>query len=465
MKMNRRGFLKSMAVTTGAFAIPTIVPSSVFGETAPSNQVHLGCIGVGGQGTGLMKNALHNDSAKVVAICDCFASRREAALNTIKEIYMQQQRVTDIGAKAYADFRELLERKDIDGVIIATPDHWHVPLAFHAVQAGKDVYVEKPLGVSLDYAFKLRKLVQDKKAVFQYGTMQRSDRYFRTACELTRNGYIGRLEKMDVWCFSLGDRDYIKGDSAYLKVIPPGSEYTRTIPTTQPVPADLDYDRWLGPAPVKPYCDVRVSNIGAYHIYDYALGFIAGWGAHPLDIAQWGNNTDTTAPIHYEGTGTIPTGGLFDTISFWDMHCTYANGVKMHFMDHQTAVPVVTSYYPKPQDHGTTFHGAEGWITVRRGAIDFSDETLRRVKLKDNDVHLYESGNHMGNFIDCIKSRKPTISTIEAAVQSDLISHLCDASVRLSQSIEWDPQKEQVIGNREAVNNVINRSLRKPWTI
>ncbi len=449
MKMNRRNFLKTTAAAAGAFGIPAIVPSSVFGETAPSNLVTVGCIGVGGQGTGLMKNTLYNKQARVVAVCDCFASRRQKALDTIKEIYTQQGRPEETGAKAYVDFRELLAREDIDCVIIATPDHWHVPLAYYAVQAGKDTYVEKPLGVSLDYAFKLRKLIQDKGAVFQYGTQQRSSRYFRQACELVRNGYIGNLKTMDVWSPHIGNH-----------------QYTKTCPPTQPVPEDLDYDRWQGPAPVRPYSDARVTNYyGAWHCYDYALGFIAGWGAHPLDIAQWGNDTDNTAPIHYEGTGTVPSGGLIDTVSFWDMHCTYANGVKMRFMDTHTATPLVKEYYPKMEGHGNTFHGDEGWVTVRRGAIDFSDEKLRRVKLKDSEVHLYKSENHTANFIECVKTRKKTASTIEAAVQSDLISHLSNAVVRVGRPIQWDPKKEQIVGDASAFNKVLNRSLRKPWTV
>ncbi len=450
MKMNRRTFLKSTVVTAGAFAVPTIVPSSVFGKNAPSNKVHLASIGVGGQGSGLMRNASYNEKAVMMGVCDCFASRRQNALNSIKDIYTKTGREKEFCAKGHADFRELLAREDIDAVIIATPDHWHVPAAMYAVQAGKDVYVEKPLGVSVEDGFKLRKLIQEKKAVFQYGTQQRSDRNFRMACELTQNGYIGELKSIDVWCSSVG------GHAG-------ADKYTKSIPTTQPVPADLDYDRWLGPAPRKPYSDVRVSNMGAYHIYDYALGFIAGWGAHPLDIAQWGNNSENTAPIHYEGTGTLPTGGLFDTVSTWDIHCTYANGVTMHFMDHATAVPVVSRYYPKLRDHGTTFHGTEGWITVRRGAIDFSNESLRRVKLKENEIHLYKSTNHMGNFIDCVKSRKKPTSTIEAAVQSDLISHLSDAVIRLKQPIGWDPEKEQVIGNQQAIDKVLHRTMRK-WS-
>lgn len=445
MKMNRRNFLKTTAAAAGTFALPAIVPSSVFGASAPSNRVGVGCIGAGVRGGILLKEALYLKQAQVVAVSDCFASKRKAAIETIKEIYNQEGRPADANAKEYADFQELLACKDIDAVIVATPDHWHVPAAMRAVGSGKDVYVEKPLSVSVDTGFALRKLVQDKKAVFQYGTQQRSDHYFRFACELTRNGYIGKLQNIDVWCASVG-----------------GHKLTTTMPPAESVPADLDYDRWIGPAPTKPYSTARCTNEGAYHIYDYALGYIAGWGAHPLDIAQWGNNTDTTSPIFYEGAGTVPTGGLFDTVSAWDIHCSYANGVKMHFMDNGTAIPVVSSYYAKLQDHGTTFHGDEGWITVRRGAIDFSDEKLRRVKLKDNELHLYQSQSHMGNFIDCVKDRKKPISTIEAAVQSDLISHLSNAVVRLNRSIRWDTEKEQVVADSQ-VYQTLNRSLREPW--
>ncbi|MCG8702008.1 MAG: hypothetical protein MI922_28395, partial [Bacteroidales bacterium] len=276
----------------------------------------------------------------------------------------------------------------------------------------------------------------------------RSSYYFRFACELVRNGYVGELERIDAWCAHIGN-----------------GALTKTMPPSQPVPTDLDYDRWLGPAPKKPYCEQRVTRYGAWHIYDYALGFIAGWGAHPLDIAQWGNNTDDTAPIHYEGTGTLPTGGLYDTVSFWDIHCTYANGVKMHFMDRATARPIVNGYHPKHKDHGTTFHGSEGWVSVRRGQIDFSDEKLRRIKLKPNEIHLYNSSSQVGNFIDCILTRKQPISTIDAAVQSDLISHLSNAVVRLDQSIDWDPKTETILTNASKVKFIIDRTPRSPWSV
>ena len=453
-KTNRRQFLKQTAF---AAAMPTIISSTALGAGdigAPSERVNLGFIGVGGQGGGLLKRALYNKQAQVVAVSDCFTSRRQKALKTIADVYAKQGRKADAPARDHADFRQMLQREDIDGVAIATQDHWHVPLSIYAVQAGKDVYVEKPLGVSVDNGFKLRKLVQDKAAVLQYGTQQRSDYYFRFACELVRNGYIGELKSIDTWCAGM------RAPGNY------ADRFKKFHPLTHPKtpPADIDYDRWVGPAPVKPYTDNRVTQWGTYHIYDYALGFIAGWGAHPLDIAQWGNNTDETAPVRYEGSGVIPTGGLFDTIAEWDVHCRYANGVKMHFMDCITAKPIVKKYHTDPRDHGTTFHGTEGWVSVKRGALHLSDEKLRRVKLKDSDEHLYNSGDHMGNFIECIKSRKKPISPIEAAVQSDLISHLSNAAIRLGRAIKWDPAKEKIIADPSA-SKMINRKLRSPWVV
>jgi len=452
-RTNRRQFLKKTAF---AAAMPTIISSTALGKgktPPPSERVNIASIGVGGQGGGLMRRTVNNHSqAQVVAVCDCFESKRQKALKIIKDTYTKKGRTSD--ARGYADFREMLAREDIDGVIIATQDHWHVPLSIYAVQAGKDVYVEKPLGVSVDYGYKLRKLVQDKKAVLQYGTQQRSNYYFRFACELARNGYIGKLKTIDAWCAGM------RAPGGYANSF---KKFHPLTPAKTP-PADLDYDRWIGPAPMKPYTDNRVTQWGTYHVYDYALGFIAGWGAHPLDIAQWGNNTDETAPVFYKGTGTIPTGGLFDTIAEWDMHCTYANGVKMHFMDQITAAPVVKKYYDRVGDHGTTFHGTEGWVTVNRGGMKCSDAKLRKIKLKGTDTHLYESKSHLGNYFECIKTRKKPISPIEAAVQSDLISHLSNAAIRLKRPVRWDPAKEQVIGDTQLAKS-LNRKLRSPWKV
>ena len=453
-RTNRREFLKQSAF---AVAMPTIISSTALGKgdrPAPSERINLGIIGVGGRGSRLLDSALQKRGAQVVAVSDCFTSRRKAALEKINATYTKQKRTKVTAAKDYADFRKMLAREDIDSVVIATQDHWHVPLSIYAINAGKDVYVEKPLGVSVDYGFKLRKLVQDKRAVLQYGTQQRSDYYFRFGCELVRNGYIGELKSIDAWASGM------RCPGRYL------DEYNEFNPLTPPItpPVDLDYDRWIGPAPMKPYTVNRVTRSGGYHIYDYALGFIAGWGVHPLDIAQWGNNTDDTAPVHYEGTGTIPTGGLFDTIAEWDVHCKYANGLKMHFMDTITALPIVKKYHSRAISDGTTFHGSEAWVCVSGNGMVCSDMNMRRIKLKDTDTHLYESKDHMGNFIDCSKSRKKPISPIETAVQSDLISHLSNAAIRLKRPINWDPKKEQIIGDEKAAK-MLNRPMRAPWKV
>ena len=269
----------------------------------------------------------------------------------------------------------MLARKDVDGVVISTPDHWHVPLAVYAARAGKDMYVEKPLGVALAWAWKLREEVARHKVVFQYGTQQRGDqRQFRRACELVRNGYIGEIQRVDVWSPDMSTQFNAAS-------VPP---YGSTRPIA--VPADLDYEMWIGPAPMKPYTADRATNFGAYHIYDYALGFIAGWGAHPLDIAQWGLGMDASGPIRYQGTGKIPPkGSLWDSIESWDVQCEYANGVKMHFMGHRVAEPIVKAYHPAWCDHGTTFFGDRGLdqrqppgtLCQRQGAAEGPDQAGR----------------------------------------------------------------------------------------
>lgn len=443
--MKRRSFLKS---TAAAFAAPMIVPSTVLGKNAPSKRVNLAMIGVGGRGGYLARYTSGLENAQFLAVCDCFKDRREKWRNQFNELYEGKV------VKAYHDFREVLARDDIDGVIIATPDHWHVPIAIAAARAGKDMYVEKPIGVSMEWAKVLRKAVKKKGVVFQYGTQQRSSWQFRKACEIVRNGYIGKVDRVEAWCADVS----VHSDSDGKQPVVPAA-------STQPVdpPEGFDYDRWLGPAPVKPYTIDRCTHLGAWHIYDYALGFIAGWGAHPLDIAQWGLDADHTSPVHYEGTGLLPSGGLYDTSYNWDMQCRYANGVKMRFMASQIAKPIV-SKYRKWEDHGTTFFGSEGWVSVDRGNIYASDPKLRGLKLKPEDTPLRKTEGHPDDFIACMKSREQTISPLEAGIRSDTISHMCDIAIRLNTSIEWDPKKERIVGNKKA-QAMLDRPLRAPWKL
>lgn len=448
---SRRSFLVSAAA---AAAAPAIVPSSVFGRTAPSNRINLAAIGVGNRGGSNVWQdfVATQDDVRLVAACDCFASRREAFAARVNAFYGGSY------CQPMADWREVLARKDVDGVVISTPDHWHVPLAFHAAKAKKDLYVEKPLGVALAWAFRLREAVAANGVVFQYGTQQRSSSEFTRAVELVRNGHIGKIKHVDAWCSDL------KTPGQYAQVFAERSGDTEPAP----VPADLDYETWIGPAPMKPYTKSRCTEWGAYHVYDYALGFIAGWGAHPLDIAQWGLEADHTSPVSYEGKGEIPQGGLFDTVGGWDVSCRYASGVTLRFMSDQVAkgVPgLMDDPRKRPYlDHGTTFWGEGGWISVSRGFLYASPKELQKQPVRDDEKHVVRSSSQGRNFVQSMRTRKPTISSLESAIRSDTISHLSDIAIRLGRPLRWDPEKEEILGDAEASAR-LNRPMREPWTM
>ena len=449
----RRTFIKAILAASAA---PVIVPAGVVraqgSKPTPSNRVALAYIGVGNMGTAGLCQQLANPEAQVVAVCDCFLDRRERAAARVDEAYKTK------GCAAVRDFRDLLARPDVDAVEIATADHWHVPLALYAVRAGKDVYVQKPLGTSMRWAWLLREEVKRRKTVFQYGTQQRSDGRFRLVCELVRNGVIGKVRRVEAWCPSMAtDVGGIFNEGSALRKF-------HLDTATAPVPDTLDYDMWLGPAPAKLYTNARVTTHGIYHINDYALGFIAGWGAHPVDIAQWGLGTDDTAPVAYSGTGRFPdVPGLFDTLAAWDVTCTYASGVDMHFMDWSVAQPIVTQYRG-PCDHGTTFFGENGWVSVDRGSMVASNPAWLKTKWGEKNVRLYESNNQWANFVACVKSRQPTVNPIDTAVNGDLISHLSDIAIRTGRAIRWDPKQERIVGDADAAKR-LDRPPRLPWKV
>jgi hypothetical protein len=448
---SRRSFLKSAAALAAA---PMIVPSSVFGRTAPSNRINLAAIGLGNRGSGNVWQDFVStqDDVRLVAACDCFASRRTAFAAKVDEFYGGRY------CEPMADWRDVLARKDVDGVIISTPDHWHVPLAYHAAKAKKDMYVEKPLGVAMAWAFDLRDAVGSNEVIFQYGTQQRSSSEFTRAVELVRNGYIGKVRHVDAWCSGM------RSPGSYAQVF--DERFRDTVPA--PVPADLDYETWIGPAPMKPYTKSRCSEWGAYHIYDYALGFIAGWGAHPLDIAQWGLDMDHTSPVFYEGKGEIPEGGLFDTVDNWDVKCRYADGVTLRFMCDRVAkdVPGLMDDPRKRPflDHGTTFWGEGGWISVSRGFLYASPKELQKTRIREDEKPAIRSSSQGGNFVESIRTRRPTINPLDSAIRSDTISHLSDIAIRLGRTLHWDPAKERIIDDRGATER-LDRPMREPWTI
>jgi predicted dehydrogenase len=438
--MKRRTFLK----TTFA-AFPLIATSSVHlrGPMAPSNRVQLAAIGIGGRGTSVNLNEMASryEDAQYLAVCDPMKDRREKAKEQF-EHFSGKGAVT-----AYNDFRDVLIRDDIDAVVIATPDHWHVPIAIAAARAGKDMYVEKPLGVSMRWNQVLREAVNTNRRVFQYGTQQRGQEHVHRGCELVRNGYIGELKHIDVWSPHLAR-------GAYQEVVP------------AEVPETLDYDMWQGPAPERQYTEARVSASGAYHIYEYALGFIAGWGAHPLDVCQWGKSKDTTPPVSYEGKGIVcNNGGLWNTTTTWDIHCEYADGVTMRFQSADLAKPAVMRYRPNDfHGDGTTFYGTEGWISISRGGIYASDERLLNMKAENPKDPLKRTNGHQRDFLDCVKSRERTVNPVETAFDSDAISHLSDIVVRTGRPVRWDPKRETIIGDEDAAR-YLDRPMRAPWTL
>ncbi|HOZ45637.1 MAG TPA: Gfo/Idh/MocA family oxidoreductase [Candidatus Hydrogenedentes bacterium] len=416
-RISRRSFLKRAPfAATG----PLLLPRLAFGA---NERVAVGCIGVGPQGNGVMGGFLNDERARVVAVCDVNTSRRDATCDRVKKHY------GDAGCAAYRDFRELLARDDIDAVLIASPDHWHVLHGLYAARAGKDMYIEKPLGLSLAEAQALRREIHRYGRIFQFGTQQRSDRNFRFACELVRNRYIGELKR--------------------IKVGAPASHGSGNL-SPMPVPDWLDYDLWLGPAPWAPYNENRIVNDYWWHNTDYALGFISGWGIHHVDIAQWGCGADDTGPIEIEGTGVFPSDGFCDCATSWNVWCKYANGVEMEFTDNAQLA------------QGVRFEGTEGWVYVRRGFINAEPRSLLTKKLYPNDLHLYESGNHVGNFVECVRSRRDTVCPIDVAVRTDTVCQLSNIATRTGRTIHWDPAKECIVGDNEA-SRMLARAMRAPW--
>jgi len=448
--LSRRHFLRSAAAVLAA---PAIVPARVLGPLAPGNRINLAAIGVGGRGgSNVWQDFVDTqEDVRIVAACDCFAERREAFAARANARYGGNF------CKPMADWREVLARPDVDGVIISTPDHWHVPLAFHAARAKKDMYVEKPLGVALAWAWKLRRAVAANNVIFQYGTQQRSSKEFIRAVELVRNGYIGKIKSIDAWCADMkSSGGYAESFEAYFHDTTPA-----------PVPPGLDYETWIGPAPMKPYTKTRCMEWGSYHIYDYALGFIAGWGAHPLDIAQWGLDRDDTGPVEYKGTGEIPSGGLFDTVANWDVRARYADGLTLHFMSDRVAKDIVGAMgaHVRPfMDHGTTFWGEDGWISVSRGALYASPRSLQTARIRDDEKPVVRGASQGRNFVESIKSRKPTVNPLESAIRSDTISHLSDIAIRSGRALRWDPATETISGDPEASLR-LDRPMRNPWTM
>jgi predicted dehydrogenase len=434
-RINRRRFLKKVAgVSVAVVGFPYFVRPSALGKAgsiSASNRITIGCIGVGGRGTGVMQSLLATGDVQVVSICDVDGSRRVK----VKDLLANKYNSPD--CTAYSDFRELVARDDIDAVSIATPDHWHALPAIAAAKAGKAVYCEKPLALTIDQGRKMVDTVHRYGTVFQTGTQHRSEERFRRACELVRNGRLGKLRTVEVEIPGSMSLDGFYFGSA---------------------PKGLDYDMWLGPAPKAPYSPKRVDSFGWRWIFDYAGGCVTDWGAHHIDIAQWAMGTTDTGPVEVYGKGMFPKDGLFNTALYWRYVSKYANGVTLVcFARDELLGP---GNYP----NGIKFIGEKGWLFVSTSRIDAEPKSILKEEIGPDEVQLYKSSNHSQNFVDCIRTKKPTAAPIEQAHRSVTVCHLGNIAMRLGRRIRWDPAAEKIIDDDQAAR-MLSRSMRSPWRL
>lgn len=421
-QVSRRTILKGAA---GALAAPYFVPASALGRGGwlpPSERITVGFIGIGNMGGGHFDGFLGDRQLQVLAACDVRQDVRERRKKQADEQYAaDRQAGTYKGCTAYNNYEDLLARSDIDAVLIAVPDHWHAIIACAAARAGKDIYCEKPLTLTIKEAWDLVATVRRYGRVFQTGSQQRSEGNFRLACELVRSGRIGKLEHVTV---NIGD----PSQEAYLP--------------EQPVPEGMDWDRWLGPAPWQPYNAERCSgNYGGgwRKIRDYSGGMTTDWGAHHYDIAQWGMGMDGSGPVEI----IPPDGKDVEHMTF-----KYANGVVME----------------RAQCNGVLFTGSDGEIEVNRGYFQATPKSIAEDPLGPKDVHLYNSPGHRQDWINCIRSRKRPICDVAVGASSVTVCHLSNIAYWTGRAIKWDPAKREIIGDTEA-GRWIDRPKRAPWTL
>ena len=433
--LSRRGVLKLAASGAGSCLVfPTIIRASALGKSgavAPSERVVLGYIGLGPRGSQNLREQMSVDIAQVVGVCDVWQNRRDGAKRMVDQHYGNSD------CRAYRDFRELLARDDIDAVGIATPDHWHVPMTAMAAKAGKDVHCEKPLGISVEEDLACRAAVKRYGRVFQYGTEARSRMTQREACEIVRSGALGAIREIHV----LAPNSNAGGSRA-----------------PKPVPPTLDYDLWLGPAPWRPYSGCPDSGPAWYHVRDYALGFIAGWAAHPLDLMVWACDVHAAGPWEVEGTAKIDANGCNDAACDWDVRFTLANGILMTLRTNGSPGKPPHPYAQLNNDYAL-FIGERGAIAIGYSRVWAQPPGLLRAQ---RTVRLRESRGQEDDFIRCVRSRQTPVSPIDDAVHSDLVSQVADIAIRAGRKIRFDPLKGEALGDAEA-QRMCGRALREPW--
>ena len=426
---NRRQFLKTASAI--AAAAPFILPSSIWAAdpaAKPLNKIRMGFIGMGTQARGLLNGFLGNDEVEVVAICDVDTTRREAGKATVEKHYTRKNKTIEGGCTAYNSFEEVLARKDIDAVCVATPDHWHALMVIAAAKAGKDIYCEKPLSLTIGEARAMVNAVRKYKRVCQTGSMQRSSGEFLKACELVRNGVIGQVKEIFI---SIG-----------------GTSKPCNLPEEAMEPG-LDWDRWLGPAPKRPYNSILSprgvhGNFPDWRNYrEYSGGMMTDWGAHHFDIAQWALGMDESGPVEI----TPPDGKDVKKLTY-----RYANGTLMYHGG-------LAGY-----NFGVVFVGEKGKVCVDRGRFQAEPESLAEgYKANGLPIKLYKSTDHLRDFIKCVRSRERPICDVEVGARSATVCHLGNLAYWNKRPLKWDPKKEKFIGDAEA-NTWINRDRRAPWT-
>lgn len=432
---SRRNFLSTIAATS---ALPFIVPAHVLGQDAPSNKITIGFVGTGNNGTNWLHQFLRDERIRVLAVCDVnkegpgywdnSVRGREPARRTVNDFY------GDNSCSVYNDFRDVIGRDDIDCIYIGTPDHWHAIIAIMAANAKKDIYGQKPLSLTIREGRLMSDAVKRNNVIWQTGSQQRSDHNFRRACELVRNGRIGKLHT--VKCGLPG------GIPDYGKT----ADQTDTVK----VPDGLDYDLWLGPAPKAEYCPARV-GVNFRWVLDYSGGQLTDWGGHHPDIAQWGMDTEYTGPVRIKNAkGEFANHPVYNTATEYYFECEYANGV--------------TLIVSNKERGGVTFIGSDGEVWANRGNHDATPNEILDEKIGEDEIHLYKSEDHVTNFVDCVVSRKEPVAPVEVAHRSISIAHLGNIALQTGRDLQWDPKKEQIIGDKSA-NDLLSRPYRKPWVL
>ncbi len=451
--MKRRKFIgKTGLGTVAVVGFPSIVPASVIGKDAPSNKINIGQIGCGRIARSHdLVDTMAYDLANVMAVCDLDSKRMKDGKELVDKFYQEKKRKSNYkGTKVYEDYREMLMDKDIDAVLISTPDHWHAQPAMEAAIAGKDIYLQKPTSLTVKEGRQLVNAVQKNKVILQVGTQQRAMPQFRIAAELVRNGRIGNLHTVKIG---------LPGD-------PSGPEAL-----AMPIPENLNFDMWLGSTPEVPYTEIGVHPQEGYgrpgwlRHENYGAGMITGWGQHHYDSAAWGMNTELVGPISVQAIANFPKSGL------WNVH-----GDFMVKHEYDNGISVLTSGgYP----NGVRYEGSEGWIFVSRGAyvasssdpvakekskkaLDASDPKILESKIGPNETHLYKIDDQHGNWLDCIQSRKDPISPVDMGHMACVVCLISHIAMKIPRKLHWNSKAERFINDDQA-NTLLTRSQRKPY--